>query len=49
MFGTDWPAPMVVDDPVRRIERSAVLTDAERQAILWGNSARVFSGSLRGR
>ncbi len=48
LFGTDWPAPMVVDDPVRRIERSAVLTDAERQAILWGNSARVFSGVLRG-
>jgi aminocarboxymuconate-semialdehyde decarboxylase len=42
LFGTDWPAPMVVDDPVRRIERSAVLTDAERQAILRGNAARVF-------
>ncbi len=47
VFGTDWPAPMVVDDPVRRIERSAVLTDKERQAILWGNTARLFSGAVR--
>ena len=49
VFGTDWPAPMVVDDPVRRIERSSVLTDDERHAILWGNTARVFSGALRTR
>ena len=46
VFGTDWPAPMVVDDPVRRIERSAALTDDERHAILWGNTA---SRVLRGR
>ncbi|MDP9481731.1 MAG: amidohydrolase [Chloroflexota bacterium] len=42
VFGTDWPAPMVVDDPVPRIETSAVLQDAEREAILRGNTARIF-------
>jgi len=49
VFGTDWPAPMVVDDPVRRIERSPVLTENERQALLWGNTARIFTGAARGR
>jgi aminocarboxymuconate-semialdehyde decarboxylase len=47
LFGTDWPAPMVVDDPVRRIERSGALTDAERQAILCTNAAHAFSGASR--
>jgi len=47
VFGTDWPAPMVVDDPVRRIERSPVLTEAERDAILRHNTARILAGALR--
>src|SRR5947207_9630209 len=38
LFGTDWPAPMVVDDPVRRVTTSAVLQDGERDAILWQNA-----------
>jgi aminocarboxymuconate-semialdehyde decarboxylase len=43
VFGTDWPAPMDVDDPVRRIESSAVLDDGEREAILRGNTAKIFA------
>jgi aminocarboxymuconate-semialdehyde decarboxylase len=42
VFGTDWPAPMDVDDPVRRIEGTPVLEDAEREAILRGNAAKIF-------
>jgi aminocarboxymuconate-semialdehyde decarboxylase len=42
LFGTDWPAPMDVDDPVRRIERTPVLADTERDAILRGNAAAIF-------
>ena len=30
VFGTDWPAPMVVDEPVQWIESTMVLSDAER-------------------
>jgi aminocarboxymuconate-semialdehyde decarboxylase len=43
VFGTDWPAPMDVDEPVRRIEGTPVLTDAEREAILRGNTAKIFA------
>ncbi|HWE80011.1 MAG TPA: amidohydrolase family protein [Gaiellaceae bacterium] len=42
VFGTDWPAPMDVDDPVRRIENTPVLADAERAAILGGTTATIF-------
>jgi aminocarboxymuconate-semialdehyde decarboxylase len=42
LFGTDWPAPMDVDDPVRRIEASPVLAEAERARILRGNVAALF-------
>jgi len=48
LFGTDWPAPMDVDDPVRRIECSSVLADAEREAILRGNAAGVVSPRASG-
>jgi aminocarboxymuconate-semialdehyde decarboxylase len=41
LFGTDWPAPMVVDDPVRRIETSEQLEDTERALILRDNAARL--------
>jgi hypothetical protein len=34
---------MDVDDPVRRIEGTPVLEDAEREAILRGNTARIFA------
>ena len=43
LFGTDWPAPMVVVDPVRRLESSTVLSDAERTAILRTNTARLLA------
>jgi aminocarboxymuconate-semialdehyde decarboxylase len=43
LLGTDWPAPMVVDDPVRRIETSDRLDDAERMVILRDNAARVLA------
>jgi aminocarboxymuconate-semialdehyde decarboxylase len=43
LFGTDWPAPMVVDDPVRRIESSDRLDDTERALILSDNAARVLA------
>ncbi|TMC77673.1 MAG: amidohydrolase [Chloroflexi bacterium] len=53
LFGTDWPAPMVVDDPVRRITTSAVLQDGERDAILRQNAATLLGAAqdsrLRGR
>jgi aminocarboxymuconate-semialdehyde decarboxylase len=42
ILGTDWPAPMSVEDPVRKIRGSKVLTDPEREAILRGNAARVL-------
>ena len=42
LLGSDWPAPMAVEDPVRRIERSPVLSEEEREAILWGNASRVL-------
>jgi aminocarboxymuconate-semialdehyde decarboxylase len=41
LFGTDWPAPMVVVDPVRRIEQSPLLQADERAAILYANTARL--------
>ncbi|MGH8927953.1 MAG: amidohydrolase family protein [Acidimicrobiia bacterium] len=43
LFGTDWPAPMTVDDPVNRIRRSEVLTADEGLAILGRNTAQLFS------
>ena len=47
LLGTDWPVPMAVEDPVGRIERSRVLRDDEREAILRGNVLGVLgSGSV---
>jgi phosphoribosylformimino-5-aminoimidazole carboxamide ribotide isomerase len=42
VLGTDWPAPMAVVDPVNVIKNSAVLKDAEKEAILWGNMEKVI-------
>jgi aminocarboxymuconate-semialdehyde decarboxylase len=41
LFGTDWPAPMAVADPVRRIETSTALAPDEREAILRTNATTV--------
>jgi aminocarboxymuconate-semialdehyde decarboxylase len=46
VFGTDWPAPMVVDEPVQRLTTSVALTDTERHAILRGNLARLLSAPV---
>jgi aminocarboxymuconate-semialdehyde decarboxylase len=43
VFGTDWPAPMAVEDAVRRIRSSTVLTDEERRLILTDNTGRLFA------
>jgi aminocarboxymuconate-semialdehyde decarboxylase len=45
VFGTDWPAPMAVEDPVRRLRASTALTDAERRLVLTDNAARLFGGA----
>jgi aminocarboxymuconate-semialdehyde decarboxylase len=42
VFGTDWPAPMQLPDPVRRIESVEGLEPAEREAILRVNAARMI-------
>ena len=42
VLGTDWPAPMAVVDPVNTIKNSAVLSDVEKDAILWGNMEKAF-------
>jgi aminocarboxymuconate-semialdehyde decarboxylase len=34
MLGTDWPAPMAVEDPVRKIEKHNTLTACEKESIL---------------
>ena len=42
LLGSDWPAPMAVEDPVRTIEKSCVLTKDEKEAILWENVSKVL-------
>jgi aminocarboxymuconate-semialdehyde decarboxylase len=42
VFGTDYPAPMRLFDPVERFEGSEALTDAEREALLRGTAAGIF-------
>jgi aminocarboxymuconate-semialdehyde decarboxylase len=46
ILGTDWPAPMAVEEPVRKIRESKVLIDSEREAILRGNASRVLGGAV---
>lgn len=48
VFGTDFPAPMQVVDPVRWLESVAEITDDERDAILRGNAATML-GDAAGR
>jgi aminocarboxymuconate-semialdehyde decarboxylase len=42
VFGTDWPAPMQLPDPVRWIESVEGLEPSEREAILRRNAARMI-------
>lgn len=43
VLGSDFPAPMAVDNPVGAIRDSPVLLDEEKEAILWGNISRALS------
>jgi aminocarboxymuconate-semialdehyde decarboxylase len=42
VLGTDYPAPMFLDDPVNWINGLASLSDAEKKAILEDNPARLL-------
>jgi aminocarboxymuconate-semialdehyde decarboxylase len=42
MLGTDYPAPMYLDDPVNWINGLDSLTDAEKQQILSGNASALL-------
>lgn len=42
VLGTDYPAPMTLHDPVEWVRGLAELDDAEREAILIGNSNRLL-------
>jgi aminocarboxymuconate-semialdehyde decarboxylase len=44
VFGTDYPAPMRLEDPVRLIEGYGSLDTSERQDLLRGTAARIFNG-----
>lgn len=43
VFGTDFPAPMVVEDSVHWIDTMPELTSEERHAMLRGNTNALFS------
>jgi len=43
VLGSDWPAPMAVNDPVGAIRDSPVLNDKEKEAILWGNIGKALN------
>jgi len=42
LFGTDWPADMMVDYPVAAILRMESLTQEEKELILWRNLERLL-------
>ncbi|KWX67914.1 hypothetical protein ASJ79_03900 [Mycobacterium sp. NAZ190054] len=42
MLGTDWPAPMAIDDPVEWLTEQTVLSAAEKDLILRGTAASLF-------
>lgn len=42
VLGSDWPAPMAVEEPAKAIRDSPVLSNAEKDDILWGNINRVL-------
>jgi aminocarboxymuconate-semialdehyde decarboxylase len=42
VFGTDYPAPMRLEDPVRLLEGYASLEPFEREDLLRGTAARIF-------
>jgi len=42
VLGTDYPAPMVQEDPVGWLEKMPSVSDAERTAILETNPAKLM-------
>jgi aminocarboxymuconate-semialdehyde decarboxylase len=42
VLGTDWPAPMRVEDPVKRIDEMDVLSPDEKDLILRGTAASIL-------
>ena len=42
VFGTDYPAPMRLFDPVNWLEGTEVLSGSEREDLLRGTAARIF-------
>jgi aminocarboxymuconate-semialdehyde decarboxylase len=42
VLGTDYPAPMVQEDPVRWLEKMDGISESERTAILATNPARML-------
>jgi aminocarboxymuconate-semialdehyde decarboxylase len=42
VFGTDYPAPMRLEDPVRLIDGYESLEESEREDLLRGTAARIF-------
>ncbi len=42
MLGTDFPFDMAETDPMGLIESTEGLSDTDREAITWGNAARLF-------
>lgn len=47
VLGTDWPAPMRVLEPVQRLSRIGVLTQAEIDSILRGTAASLLGDVTR--
>ena len=45
VFGTDWPAPMQIYDAVEHFLQVEVLTDSERDDLLWRTAAGIFEGT----
>ena len=42
LLGTDWPAPMAIDDPVAWLTSQSEITAAERESILRETAASLF-------
>jgi aminocarboxymuconate-semialdehyde decarboxylase len=42
VLGSDWPAPMAVDEPVKAVRDSPLLCVEEKEAILRGNISRAL-------
>ena len=48
VLGTDYPFDMGMYDPVGFVESAAALTDADKEAIVGGNAARLLGIGVPG-